>query len=75
MTPPLPTVETVIGEDGQPCYQVTISGHVVRRHDRWQVDCLLEQLYADQLPADWYVQPLGSRAPIHDTDPVCDPGV
>jgi hypothetical protein len=75
MTPPLPTVETVIGEDGQPCYQVTINGHVVRRHDRWQVDTLIEQLYADQLPAEWYAAPLGCRSRICDDSAEPDPGV
>jgi hypothetical protein len=75
MTPPLPTVETVIGADGQPCYQVTIGGQVIRRHDRWQVDTLIEQLYAGELPPEWFAQPLGCRSLLCDSDPVGDPGV
>lgn len=72
---PLPTVETIIGSDGQPCYQVVVNGMSITRHDRWQVDLLIEQLYAGELPDGWHDLPLGTRHQLVDTDYVPDPGV
>lgn len=68
-------IEVVVADDGSPCYQVEINGMIIRRHDRWQVEVLLEQFRSGELPPDWYDHPLGSRGVFTDDSPEPDPGV
>ena len=60
-----PTIEVVVGDDGEPLYRVEALGMRCEHRQAWQAEAMLQQLAVArgvELPADWARSQLGGRS-------------